>query len=239
MNNASLHHAIIRSFLDRQRPPSHAELSERFGCSPDAVRAGLRALADDHGVVLHPHRDAVWVAHPFSAAPTACLVRAEGKTWWASCIWCALGLAHLAGGTATIEARHGGLGAPVGLRLEGGALLDPDHCVHFPIPMQRAWDNVHFTCAAEDPKDQPGGCPRSLKSTKFAIQYLDPAGRRAAAECGGAPTREWVLPLHLRGGQSWGACWAEKLWAPSPRPGGGAGNPPPAQKAAPGLAPPP
>ena len=147
MNNASLHHAIIRSFLDRQRPPSHAELSERFGCSPDAVRAGLRALADDHGVVLHPHSDAVWVAHPFSAAPTACLVRAEGKTWWASCIWCALGLAHLAGGTATIEARHGGLGAPVGLRLEGGALLDPDHCVHFPIPMQRAWDNVHFTCA--------------------------------------------------------------------------------------------
>lgn len=65
--------------------------------------------------------------------------------------------------------------------------------------------NVHFTCAAEDPKDQPGGCPRSLKSTKFAIQYLDPAGRRAAAEAAlRVPLATWrykgepeVGPTHL------------------------------------------
>jgi len=147
VNHASLHHAIIRSFLDRQRAPTIRELAAQFGCSEADARHGLRALADYHGVVLQPHSDEVWVAHPFSTAPTTCVVKSDGRTWWGNCAWCSLGLAHLAGGSATIETRLGAIGDSVTIRLQHGTLLDTDYVVHFPIPMTRAWDNVIYTCS--------------------------------------------------------------------------------------------
>lgn len=147
MNNSSLHHAIISFFLERQRAPTVAELASHFGGNERETREGLRALADYHGVVLHPNSDEVWVAHPFSAAPTTCVVRSGQCTWWGNCAWCSLGLAHLAGGTATIETRLGALDELVTVRIENGKILDKDFVVHFPIPMQNAWDNVIYTCS--------------------------------------------------------------------------------------------
>jgi hypothetical protein len=147
MNHSTLHAAIIGSFLERERPPTLQELAAHFGCDEPTARAGLRALAEYHGVVLHPTTDEIWVAHPFSAAPTTFVVRAGGKTWWGNCAWCSLGVAALAGGTATIETRIGALEAPVTIRIENGALLDTDYVVHFPIPMRQAWDNVIYTCS--------------------------------------------------------------------------------------------
>ncbi|MEM9997759.1 MAG: organomercurial lyase [Bacteroidota bacterium] len=147
MNHSTLHHAIISSFLERQRPPSVAELAEHFGCDEPQVRDALQALAAYHGVVLHPTTQEVWVAHPFSSAPTTCVVCSGGKAWWGNCAWCSLGLVHLAGGTGTIETRIGAIGEQVTLRFEDGDLVDRDFVIHFPIPMREAWDNVLYTCS--------------------------------------------------------------------------------------------
>lgn len=147
MNDSSLHHAIIASFLDRLRPPTIRELAAHFGSDEASARRGLRALADNHGVVLHPHSDEVWVAHPFASSATSFVVRARGRSWWGNCAWCSLGVAHLAGGTATIETRLGALEEHATLRIDDGKLLDTDFVVHFPIPMRHAWDNVIYTCS--------------------------------------------------------------------------------------------
>lgn len=147
LSHATLHEAIVSTFLQQQRPPALRELAERFACEEDEVRRGLRALAEYHGVVLQPHSDEIWVAHPFSAAPTTFVVRSGARSWWGNCAWCSLGLAHLAGGTATIETRLGALAEPVTIRIEDGQILDRDFVVHFPIPMRRAWDNVVYTCS--------------------------------------------------------------------------------------------
>ena len=37
------------------------------------------------GVVLQPNSDEIWVAHPFSSAPTTCVVRSDSRTWWGNC----------------------------------------------------------------------------------------------------------------------------------------------------------
>lgn len=147
MTGAHLHHFVISSFLERQRPPTVAEVAAHFGRSEAEARLGLRALAHDHGIVLHPHSDEVWVAHPFSAAPTTFVVKAGARTWWGNCAWCSLGVAHLAGGTATIETRLGALDESVVVRIENGTIVDSDYVVHFPVPMRHAWDNVVFTCS--------------------------------------------------------------------------------------------
>lgn len=147
MNHSSLHAAIVACFLSNQRAPTIRELAAQFDCDEAQARAGLRALAQYHGAVLQPHSDEIWVVHPFSAAPTTCVVRSGAQAWWGNCAWCSLGLAHLAGGTASLETRLGALGDAVTLRIENGQLLDTDYVVHFPIPMRQAWDNVVYTCS--------------------------------------------------------------------------------------------
>lgn len=147
MNNSSLHAAIISFFLGNQRPPTISEVALRFHCDETEARKGLKALAEYHGVVLHPNSDEIWVAHPFSAAPTTCVVRAGPCAWWGNCAWCSLGLAHLAGGTAAIETRIGAIGDYATIRIENGKLIDTDFVVHFPMPMRKAWDNVIYTCS--------------------------------------------------------------------------------------------
>lgn len=149
MNDASLHEAIITGFLKQQRPPTVREIAERFQCDEAQARQGLRTLADNHGVVLHPHSDEVWIAHPFSAAPTTCVVTSGKQKWWGNCAWCSLGVVHLAGGSATIETRLGAIDDHATLRFENGKLLDTDFVVHFPIPMRQAWDNVVYTCSVQ------------------------------------------------------------------------------------------
>ncbi|MGN6185995.1 MAG: alkylmercury lyase family protein [Thermoanaerobaculia bacterium] len=149
MDDSSLHHAIISHFLIHLRPPTIRELASHFHCDEAAVRNALRVLAEHHGVVLHPMSDEVWIAHPFSAAPTTCVVSAGNRKWWGNCAWCSFGVAHLAGGSATIETRLGAIGDSVTIRIEDGRLLDTSFVVHFPVPMRHAWDNGVFTCSVQ------------------------------------------------------------------------------------------
>jgi hypothetical protein len=147
MNDSSLHQTIISFFLERQRPPTIREVASHFRCDEVAARNGLRVLAENHGVVLHPNTDEIWVTHPFSAAPTTFVVNSRNRKWWGNCAWCSLGVAQLAGGTATIETRTGALDEQATFRIENGKIIDTNFVVHFPIPMRQAWDNVIYTCS--------------------------------------------------------------------------------------------
>ena len=147
LNNASLHHVILRSLVDRGFAPNMEELCETFGLSETETARGLAALADDHGVVLHPDSSNVWIAHPFSTAPTNFLLRRGDREWWANCAWCALGAAALIGGDLTITTALGANGGQVTIHIEDGAVLEDDLLVHFPVPMRKVWDNVVYTCS--------------------------------------------------------------------------------------------
>lgn len=149
MDHSSLHSLIINSFLDNQRAPTVDEVAAHFSTDVDTARQGLRALAEYHGVVLHPKSDEVWIAHPFSAAPTTCTVSLGERTWWGNCAWCSLGVMHLAGGTGTFRTRIGAIGDEVTVSAKDGKLLDTDYVIHFPVPMSRVWDNVVYTCSVQ------------------------------------------------------------------------------------------
>lgn len=149
MNHSSLHKFIISSFLDSQRPPTVSEIAVHFRCETITARQNLRALADYHGAVLHPKSDEVWVAHPFSASPTTCVVSAGERKWWGNCAWCSLGVMQLAGGTSTLITKAGGIGDELSVTVRNGQLVDSDFVIHFPVPMRNAWDNVIYTCSVQ------------------------------------------------------------------------------------------
>lgn len=147
LTHGTLHSAIARHFVDQGTAPTIAQLSAHFALDEATIADALRALADYHGVVLHPASGEIWAMHPFSAAPTMFWVESGGRGWWGNCAWCALGIVALLGADATITTMLGGEATPAVLHIHNGMIAPAHYCVHFPIPMTRAWDNVTYTCS--------------------------------------------------------------------------------------------
>jgi hypothetical protein len=141
-----LHHTILTHFVDHGHAPSVRRLTELLDAPHDAVRAALESLQEYHGVVLHPGSGEIWVAHPFSTAPTNFWVESSAGRWWGNCAWCSMGIAALVGGEVTVTTRLGAESRQVQVRIVRGKVLD-DYLVHFPVPMTRAWENVIYTCS--------------------------------------------------------------------------------------------
>jgi len=164
LNYSNLHHAIVRYVLERGYAPTCATLAGQFEVTAGEMGKALRALEEYHGVVLHPHHPEIWVVHPFATSATPFVVRQDERIWWANCALCALGLAALLGGDGvTIETTFGAEGRPVTVHVEGGQVRE-SFWVHFPVPMERAWDNVVYTCSTmlvfESEGDLEGWCER-------------------------------------------------------------------------------
>src|SRR5688572_14044455 len=100
--DSRVHHALLQHILARGHAPAAGALAAAVGAPEADVAVSLARLAENHGLVLHPGSHDVWVAHPFSLSPTQVWVSTAHGGWWAPCIWCALGVATLAGGTADV-----------------------------------------------------------------------------------------------------------------------------------------
>ena len=146
-SGAAIHYEILSAIVNRGYAPGVEELAATFDCASETVEASLRSLADDHGVVLHPGSARIWVAHPFSLAPTGFLVRQADRSWWGNCAWCSLGIAALLGGAVTITTTLGLEDRQVTIHVADDGVAEHDLLVHFPVPMANAWDNVLYTCS--------------------------------------------------------------------------------------------
>jgi Alkylmercury lyase len=142
-----LHHHIMTTFIQQGHAPTNEQLAHKLGAGVDEIENGLLRLEAAHGVVLHPGRRELWVAHPFASSPTHTWVQAATSGWWAPCMWCALGISVLVKGQVAIHTRIGSESEPVQIDVVDGAPLQTSLFVHFADPPRKAWDNVHHFCA--------------------------------------------------------------------------------------------
>ncbi|MEM9557998.1 MAG: alkylmercury lyase family protein [Acidobacteriota bacterium] len=147
LSQSNLHFSILKTIVDCGRAPRILELATAFEVEREVVVGALKALHEDHGVVLHPKSHEVWVAHPFATAPTNFWIQSGRRGWWAPCAWCSLGAAALLDRDLTITTTIGGESEPLTIEVHHGSLSREDVYVHFPTPMVNAWDNVIFTCS--------------------------------------------------------------------------------------------
>jgi len=178
---AQLHHHLLRGIIEQYSCPSNPELADRLGLSVEKVETLLRDLAAIHGVVLHPHVCEPWIVHPFSLTPTLNWVEGRRGGWWAPCIWCALGVAVLVGGETRIHTRIGAEAESVVVPVAAGEPIDlTDLWVHFAIPPQRAWQNVHQHCALVLPFRSPQAIREWCAKYKVAQGEVVPLQQVAA-----------------------------------------------------------
>src|SRR5260221_3941875 len=143
-----VHHAIIERIIAVGGAPSTDELASSFHLSPGDIEDSLRRLEENHGVVLHPHSCRPSLIHPFSLSPTAVWIEKGEQGWWAPCMWCALGVAVLVGGTVMIHARLGGEREDLDLEVKDGIPTRNDVLIHIAVPPRDAWVDVRHFCAA-------------------------------------------------------------------------------------------
>ncbi len=159
MLDPRVHHHVIQSFIRSGAPPTRDEIASALGASAEEVARSLHRLHDGHGLVLHPGTQAIWIAHPFSASPTAVWIepvdpepkvvggRAVPRGWWAPCLWCASGVVALAARDARIHVREGGENHDLDIEIRNGQVVGPAPLVHFALPPADAWANVVHWCA--------------------------------------------------------------------------------------------
>ncbi len=135
---------VYGRFVDQGRPPVPAEIAEALDLDQAAVEASLRRLADSHVVVLAPGTPYVWMANPLSAIPTPFQVEVAGRTLFGNCIWDAMGVVAMLGGTGTVRTWCPDCRRRLAVSVEENQLVAGQGVVHFAVPAAHWWDDIGF-----------------------------------------------------------------------------------------------
>jgi hypothetical protein len=143
--------ALTRAIAALGHAPSNVDLASELGVPLAAVEASLRRLHDAHALLLHPGGCRPWVVHPFALSPASCWVETADRGYWASCLYCAFGVAAALAKDAAISTRIAGEGEPVQYEIVGGRPLPSADVFHLSTPVRAWWDNVVHACSSFQP----------------------------------------------------------------------------------------
>jgi len=141
----TIRHAVFQHFIQSGQAPASAQLAAEFKLSPEEVQAAFLRLAQNHMLVLRSDSPEILMAHPFSAVPTDYPVSSGDLTWWANCIWDALGIPAMLGKDADIHTTCPDCNQPIFLSIKDGRLTGDSGLIHFGVPAKQWWDNITFT----------------------------------------------------------------------------------------------
>ena len=131
---------VYEMFADQGRAPSVAELARRTLSTVESVQQILDDLADAHALVLAPDRDAVRMAHPFSASPMAFVVTPtdgyDDRRWWGGCAWDSFGISAALHLDVRIDAACPQCGATVSFASGPDKAPPAELAVRFPARQQ-------------------------------------------------------------------------------------------------------
>jgi len=135
--------AVYAAYGDTTRPPTPDELSSALGAPRETIVATLRALADEHILVVMPDGETIWMAHPFSGVPTDVVAAVGAKRWFANCVWDGLSIIGLFG-DGRLETASPATHQPLVFDVADGVVTG-EAIVHFLVPPHRFWDDIHYT----------------------------------------------------------------------------------------------
>ena len=147
----SVRMAILEMYLE-ERSPDVASVASRLGADASEIAASFDRLAAGRAIVLVPGTHDILMAAPFAGRPTDFRVRVDARSYYANCIWDALGIPGMLAGAgrpsdATIETKCADCAEPLILTVASGSVsATPDNVVaHFGVPAAKWWEDIVFT----------------------------------------------------------------------------------------------
>jgi len=136
---------IYYHFAATGRPPTTRETATTLNAPLAEIEESYRRLATGRVIVLNPGTDDIRMANPLSAIPTQHRVQAIRRGWYGSCVWDALGVIAMFGGTGTLMTECGDCGEPMQVRVANGELVERAGVIHFALAAAHWWDDIIFT----------------------------------------------------------------------------------------------
>ncbi len=136
---------IYHHFATIGRPPTTSETASALGKALAEIEESYRRLAAGRVMVLEPGRLDIRMANPLSAIPTPFRVETLHRSWYGNCVWDALGVIAMFGGSGKALTTCGDCGEPMHLTVKGGSLIEGEGVIHFAIPAAHWWDDIIYT----------------------------------------------------------------------------------------------
>jgi DNA-binding transcriptional MocR family regulator len=126
--------------------PNSREVSQRIDVAESEVLAAFERLHAKRLLLPEPGDPGrIRMAPPFSGIPTPFPVEANGKQYYANCVWDAYGIAAALHCDAFSRASDGHTGEPLNLEVKNGAPVLKSYVAHFAVPAAHWWDDLIFT----------------------------------------------------------------------------------------------
>ena len=138
--------ALYRHVAETGAVPTSAEISRKIGINENDVRTAFARLHAKRLLVPEPGDPSrIRMAPPFSGVPTSFPVKANGKRYYANCVWDAYGIAAALHADAVIPASDGHTGESLTLEVKNNQAVNRPYVAHFAVPAARWWDDIVFT----------------------------------------------------------------------------------------------
>ena len=138
--------AIYEITADTGRVPNSSAVSRKIDIDEAEVLAAFGRLHAKRLILPEPGDSTrIRMAPPFSGVPTKFPVEANGKQYFANCVWDAYGIAAALNSDAISRASDGHTGEPLTLEVKNSAPVLKPYVAHFAVPAAHWWDDLVFT----------------------------------------------------------------------------------------------
>jgi hypothetical protein len=126
--------------------PTADEVAVLLETSVADVETAFAGLAGKRLLVLEPGETGkIRMAPPFSGVETPFLVRVGEQSYYANCVWDALGVLAALHRDGVVEASDGHTGEPMRLEVRDGKPISRECAIHFEVPAAHWWDDIIHT----------------------------------------------------------------------------------------------
>lgn len=138
--------AIYEITAETGRVPNSQEVSRKIDVDEAEVLGAFGRLHAKRLLLPEPGDPTrIRMAPPFSGVPTKFPVEANGKQYYANCVWDAYGIAAALHSDAISRTSDGQTGEPLTLEIRNGAPGLKPYVAHFAVPAAHWWDDLVFT----------------------------------------------------------------------------------------------
>jgi len=138
--------AIYATTAETGRVPDSSGVANRIDVEENEILEAFKRLHGKRLLFPEPSDPTrIRMAPPFSGIPTKFPVEANGKQYYANCVWDAFGIAAALHCDAISHASDGHTREPLTLEIKNGVPVSKPYIAHFAVPAAHWWDDLVFT----------------------------------------------------------------------------------------------